>query len=147
MGYIELDYGQIDKTSGKDAFTQKLETSRDQYRNTHEVRREFSESRGEYNISENLDEIKSHEEHGCEDLTLAESDGDIRTGHNHDVILTEIKSYDPNIADVFTDREIEERIHKISEDNPEKSFEDVLSQTKRDLSEDASHIRGHNLQH
>lgn len=82
MGYIELGYGQIDRTSNKDAFTQKLETEHTRY-TTYEVREEFSSKNGIDNIPENMDEIRTHEEAGCKNLTLDEADGNRRTGHVH----------------------------------------------------------------
>lgn len=72
MGNVEVAYGQIDKTSHKDTFTQRLETD-ELYPTTARVREEFSKAKGEYNISENLDEIKKHEEHDC-DMTLEDAD-------------------------------------------------------------------------
>lgn len=82
MGYIELGYGQIDRTSNKDAFTQKLETEHTRY-TTYEVREEFSSKNGIDNIPENMDEIRTHEKAGCKNLTLEEADGNRRTGHVH----------------------------------------------------------------
>ncbi len=82
MGYIELGYGQIDRTSNRDAFTQKLETDHTRY-TTYEVREEFSSKNGIDNIPENMDEIRSHEEVGCSNLSLDEADGNRNTGHSH----------------------------------------------------------------
>lgn len=141
MGYIEANYGEVDPTDHHYAFTQKLETDRDRY-TTKEVRDEFSgREDGTHNIEEDLNEIKMHEEVGCDNLTLKEADGDLETGHFHDSAILEIKAYDPNIEEVFTDREIEERLHKMMDNHPEESFDKVLNDTARDLSEDASHIR------
>ena len=141
MGYIEADYGEMDPTDHKYAFTQKLETDRDRY-TTKEVRDEFSgREDGTHNIEEDLNEIKMHEEVGCDNLTLKEADGDLETGHFHDSAILEIKAYDPNIEKIFTDREIEERLHKMMDNHPEESFDKVLNDTARDLSEDASHMR------
>lgn len=141
MGYIEADYGEMDPTDHNYAFTQKLETDRDYY-TTKEVREEFSNREdGSHNIEENLDEIKMHEEAGCDNLTLKEADGDLETGHFHDSAIEDIKAYDPNIEEIFTDREIEDRLHTMMDNHPEESFDKVLNDTARDLSEDASHIR------
>ncbi len=82
MGYIELGYGQIDRTSNKDAFTQSLETEHSRY-TTYEVREEFSSKNGIDNIPENMEEIRSHEKAGCSNLSLDEADGNRNTGHSH----------------------------------------------------------------
>lgn len=141
MGYIEADYGEMDPTDHKYAFTQKLETERDYY-TTKQVRDEFSNREdGVHNIEEDLDEIKMHEQVGCDKLTLEEADGDLTTGHFHDSAIEDIKAYDPNIEEVFTDKEIEERLYRMMDNHPEESFDKVLNDTARDLSEDASHIR------
>lgn len=78
MGEIAVDFGQTDRTSHRDAFTQRLETDRT-YPVRRNVQREFDQKNGIYNTSENLDEIKEHEEHGCDNLSLEEADGDFRT--------------------------------------------------------------------
>ena len=141
MGYVEVNYGEMDPTDHKYAFTQKLETDRDYY-TTKEVRDEFAgREDGVHNIEENLDEIKMHEKAGCNDLTLEEADGHMETGNFHDSAIVEIKAYDPNIEEIFTDREIEERLHSMMENHPDESFDKVLNDTARDLSEDASHMR------
>ena len=141
MGYIEADYGEIDPTDHKYAFTQKLETDRDYY-TTKEVRDEFTgRENGVHNIEEDLDEIKMHEKAGCDNLTLKEADGHLDTGHMHDIAIEDIKAYDPNIEEIFTDAEIEDRLHKMMDNHPEESFDKVLNDTARDLSEDASHMK------
>ena len=141
MGYIEANYGEIDPTNHKSAFTQKLETDRDYY-TTKEVRDEFSNKRdGERNIKNDIEEIEMHKKADCDDLTLDEADGHLETGHVHNDAIMEIKAYDPNIELVFTDNEIQERLNKMMDNNPEKSFEEVLENTACDLSEDAYHMR------
>jgi len=132
-------YGQVDKTSHRDALTQELETERTRY-TTREVREEFSQKHGTDNIKENMDEIKKHEEYGCNDLSLDEADGDLSTGHVHEKAIEEIKDYDSDISDVFTDNEIEERLQKMMEDYPDDSIEEVVDRTKKDLAEDASRM-------
>lgn len=81
FGNIEVGYGQTDKTSHRDTFTQRLETD-EIYPTTARVREEFSKAKGERNISEKMDEIKKHEEHDC-DMTLEDADGDPFTVHDH----------------------------------------------------------------
>lgn len=140
MGYIELGYGQIDRTSNRDAFTQSLETEHTRY-TTYEVRREFSSKNGIDNIPENMDEIRSHEEAGCNDLSLEEADGNRNTGHVHsDNTIEEIKAYDSDIGEVFTDREIAERFQKMLDEYPNDSLHEVVERTQRDLAEDASRM-------
>lgn len=78
MGEITVNFGQTDRTSHRDAFTQKLETDRT-YPVRRNVQREFDGKNGIYNVSENLDECEKHEKHDCDDLSLNEADGDPRT--------------------------------------------------------------------
>ena len=78
MGEITVDFGQTDRTSHRDAFTQRLETDRT-YPIRRNVQREFDEKNGLDNIPEKMDEIEKHKEHGCDNLTLKEADGDLRT--------------------------------------------------------------------
>lgn len=95
MGTIEVGYGQMDKTSHKEAFTQRLETD-ELYPTTAKVREEFSKTKGEYNITKKIDEIKEHEKHGC-NMTIEDTDGNPNTGHNHiEDALRRIKE-DPNV--------------------------------------------------
>lgn len=78
MGEIAVDFGQTDRTSHRDAFTQRLETDRT-YPIRRNVQREFDEKNGLDNIPKKMDEIEKHKEHGCDKLTLKESDGDPMT--------------------------------------------------------------------
>lgn len=96
FGTIEVGYGEIDRTSNKDAFTQKLET-RETYPVTMRVREEFNQTKGIDNIPDKLDEIKEHEEHGCDHLTLDEADGDFNTGHIHDENVPELIISDKDV--------------------------------------------------
>lgn len=78
MGEIAVNFGQTDKTSHRDAFTQRLETDRT-YPVRRNVQREFDERNGRDNIQEKMDEIEEHEKHGCDNLSLAEADGNPNT--------------------------------------------------------------------
>lgn len=129
----------MDRTSHRDAFTQELETGRTRY-TTYEVREEFSEKNGLDNVQDKMDEINKHEKYGCNDLSLDEADGNINTGHSHDLAIEQIKAYDSDIGNKFTDREIEERLQKMYENYPDDTFEEVINRTQRDLAEDASRI-------
>lgn len=141
MGYIEVDYGQIDKTHNKDAFTQELETTHTRY-TTREVREEFGRQQGTDNIRDNLKEARDYIENGNRPLTLDEVDGDPSTGNVNDKILSEIKNYDSNISDVFTDNEIVERFKKVRALNPDFDIEDAIRNTGEELSTDAENMRG-----
>ena len=141
MGYIEVGYGQTDRTSHRDAFTQELETERTRY-TTKEVRDEFSENKGIDNVQDKMDEIKMHEGHD-HNLSLEDADGDLSTGEAHDIAIERIKASDSMISEVFTDNEISERLETMIKENPDKDFEEIVELTQKDLSEDASrmHIR------
>ena len=141
-----MGYGEMDKTSHNDAFTQRLETQ-ELYPVTSEVRNEFSKNKGTDNISDKMDEIKEHEKHGCDNLSLAEADGDLNTGHIHsNDIIERILSDDENgriINEVFTPNEIKERYESVQERHPNNSVDENIEITKLELLEDAEHFRNH----
>ena len=140
MGYIEVGYGQMDKTSHKDALTQELETDHT-YSTSREVKEEFKQEKGTDNIKEDIKKIKEYENY--ENLTEEETD---KNNNRHiENIIEEIKQYGENIEEIFTDKEIEERLRKIKEKNPQDSIEKLIEKTKEELSEDAQHIKGHKL--
>ncbi len=139
MGYIEVGFGYIDRTSNKDVVSERLEDQHTRY-TTYEVRKEFSPREGVDNITDKMDEIKEHPEISEDGVTLAEADGNLATGHEE--ILDQIKAYNPDIADVFTNDEIMDRYHSMCEKNPESSKEDLIRYTQEDLSEDAEHMKG-----
>ena len=142
MGYIEVGFGYIDKTSNKDVVSERLEDQHTRY-TTYEVRKEFSQKEGVDNITDKMDEIKEHPEmskNGQNGITLAEADGDFSTGHEE--VLEQIKAYNPNISEVFTDEEIIDRYHSMCEKYPDDNEEDKIRYTQEDLAEDAEHMRG-----
>lgn len=143
MGTLAVNFAIIDKTSNKEAFGQRLET-REVYRTERNVLREFGQSKGTDNISENLNEIRGHENFGCDNLTLAEADGDNNTGHNHsDEAASKIiasQDYGTLINDTFTLNEIKERFEDVCERYPETDFDKLVEITKDELAEDARHI-------
>lgn len=145
MGSIEVGYGQMDKTSHKDAFTQRLET-RELYPVTSRVREEFSKSKGIDNIPDKIDEIKEHEKHGCKSLSLNEADGNPNTGHIHSEDVVELilsdKDVGEKINDIYTENEIKERFESMREKHPDKDFDDLIAITKYDLSNEADHMHG-----
>lgn len=145
MGTIEVGYGQMDKTEHQYAFTQRLET-REMYPVTSRVREEFSKDKGEYNIDEKIDEIKNHEEHGCDNMTLSEADGDPYTGHSHGDEAAEIILEDNEVGelidDVYTKDEVKERFETLQKENPGKSFDELVEFTKEELADEALHMRG-----
>lgn len=149
-GRIEVGYGQTDPTSHRDAFTERLET-KEMWPITREVREEFSKEKGQYHITEKMDEIEEHEKHDCENLTLEEADGDLRTGHSHseeaaELILTD-EQVGEEINEVFTKHEVEERFESMREKNPEKDFDKLVEITKEELAIDAENMRGGERHH
>ncbi len=140
MGYIEVGFGYMDRTSHRDVISEKLEDERTRY-TTYEVRREFSQKKGIDKVPEMIDEINEHQKHNEHTLTLDEADGDPSTGHQD--ILEKIKAHDENIGDIFTDQEIISRYHSICEKYPEADPDTLLEYAEKDLSEDAEHLRSH----
>lgn len=150
MGTIEVGYGQINKTSHKDAFTERLE-AKETYPITSSVRSEFGKNKGTDNISDKLNEIKEHEKNGCKNMTILEADGNINTGHVHsndiiDLILSD-DTVGAKIDETFTHNEIKERFEAIQSKNPSNTFEENIEITKADLAEDANYFRSHELKH
>ncbi len=141
-GTIELGFGQKGHTRSDEAITQRLETREVRY-TTREVREQFTpQKEGVYGPQANLDEGKFHMAEGHK-TTLKDFDGDpTSSSQYHESYVEMIKSYDSEIADVFTDREIEERLQKIAEEYPTDSFEEIISRTQRELAEDASRMHG-----
>lgn len=145
MGTIEVGYGQMDKTEHRYAFTQRLET-REMYPVTSRVREEFSKDKGEYNIDKKIDEIKEHEKHGCDNMTLSEADGDPYTGHSHSDEAAELILNDDKLGkiidDVYTIDEVKERFEDKQRENPDYTFEELVEVTKSELAEEAEHMPG-----
>ena len=147
MGNIEVGYGQMDKTSHRDIFTQRLETD-ELYPTTARVREEFSKDKWELNITEKIDEIKEHEEHGC-DMTLDDADGNPYTGHDHSEEVVERIIKDDEVGEkingAFTKNEIKERFEAIQKNYPNKTFDELVEITKEELGTDADHM--HSIEH
>ncbi len=144
MGYVKVGYGKTDPTSHRDAITQELRGKEIFYRTDRDVLREFGPRKGVRDISDKIDEAETHPDSEYENgnVSLDEIDGDFETGHIHgEHVLETIKAFDPNIENVFSDREIDERLNKIRSDNPDKDFKEIVTLTAQDLSEDASHMR------
>lgn len=152
MGTVEVGYGQMDRTSHNDAFTQILET-RERYPVTKRVRDEFNQNKGLDNVSNKMDEIKKHEEHGCNNMTLAEADGNPHTGHIHSISenAAEVILSDENVGsiidDIYTPNEVAERFEHIQEKYPDKDFDELVEITKNELSSEAEHMHGMDRTH
>lgn len=147
MGVTEVSYGQMDRTSHNDVFAQKLET-RETYPVTREVRNEFGQHKGLDNVSNKMDEIKEHEEHGCDNMTLREADGNPNTGHIHglsenaaEIILAD-ERVGEKIDSIYTSNEVAERFDRMCEKYPDKNFDEVVELTKDELAEEAEHMHG-----
>lgn len=62
-------------------------------------------------------------------------------GHFHgEDVLAAIKAFDKNIEEVFTDREIQERLLIVQEHNPDMDAGEIIQETARDLAEDAGRM-------
>lgn len=152
MGVTEVSYGQMDRTSHNDVFAQKLET-RETYPVTREVRNEFSGYKGIDNVSNKMDEIKEHENHGCKNMSLREADGNPDTGHIHglsenaaEIILAD-EHVGEKIDSIYTSNEVAERFERMCEKYPDKNFDEVIELTKNELSEEADHMHGMERSH
>ncbi len=139
MGYIEVSYGIKDRTSNKEVFSQSLETERSYY-TTYKVRDEFNQNKGMDNISENIDEIHSHEEHGCTDISLDEADGRKDTGHSHEDAVVELIMTDKDkgkmIRDNFDDETVAIRYEQIAKANKGRSTNEIIKMTIYSLEAD-----------
>ena len=62
-------------------------------------------------------------------------------GHFHgEDVLAAIKAFDSAIEEVFTDREIQERLLIVQEHNPDMDAGEVIQETAKDLAEDANRM-------
>ncbi len=124
---------------------------------------------GVYESRNSYEEAKEHEEAGCDvnELTEKEIDGNKDTGHKHftkeefEKCVTELME-DEDISNVFTEREIRERLVKKIEKNSlndsndldenddfdenikkakVESIEEIKEQTQAELEEDAAHFK------
>ena len=148
-GYIEVNYGEMDRTSHRDALTQQLETEHT-FKTREQVREEFSTKKGTDNIKEDLEEIRKHEKNDCNQTTLEDADGDEKTSsHTHiekDELagaVEKIKKEHPDVERAFTDEEIEARIIKIHEQekNKKEDIEKITMIAGEDLETDAYYIK------
>ncbi len=55
-------------------------------------------------------------------------------------MLAAIKAFDSAIEEVFTDREIQERLLIVQEHNPDMDAGEVIQETAKDLAEDANRM-------
>ena len=144
MGTIEVGFGEMDRTSNQEALTQSLQ-ARNMYPVTSRVREEFSQNKGINNIPKKMDEIKKHKDHGCDNLTLNEADGNPDTGHFHSDEVVEAILSDENVGktidDCFTENEITNRFEFIKEKNPSLDFDKLIEITKAELATDADFMR------
>lgn len=150
MGIPEVAYGQMDRTSHNDAFTQRLET-RESYPVTSRVRREFNQNKGRDNIPDKLDEIREHEDHGCERMTIDEADGNPYTGHVHSEEIAEVIMSDEEVGnkiqDAYTVKEVAERFEHMHDKHPDSTIQELIEMTKEELSLEADYLPGHEIGH
>ena len=151
-GYIEISYGEMDRTQHKDALTHELKTDHTKDV-TYEVRQEFSYKKGTENIKDDIKELKEHEEVGHGDATLENADGDPTTGHKHlknnehsayepKEAIEEIRKYEgPNSDNMyeFNDEELEERLISLSEKYPNENLEQLIKRTQEDIAAEYLH--------
>ncbi len=133
MGKVEMSYGQKDKTDHLKAVTYTMEDPETHYV-TREVRNEFDPKNGEYNISNKVDEIEEHND--C-NLTLAEADGNLHTGHMHGEEAANIILADDEFVnetnDAFTHNDVAERFEHMREQNPSLDNDELIEITKEEL--------------
>lgn len=88
-GIPEIYYGKSDKEN-EGSVMQSVQDERDgTQRKDVEVRALFNSNKGEYQIDKMHDEVQGHIKAGCDDLDkYGEYDGDLRTGHQHDTVIT-----------------------------------------------------------
>ena len=151
MEGIKVNFGQMSKTDPNKSFTQELKP--DYFDATKKVKNVMGNREdGIHGPDNRIREAQEHTDAGCDRLTLDEADGKEETGHKHDEsgeveqntidrAIENIKNRDSSIEDVFTDREIEKRFHHMRDKHPDESFDQVIEDTARDLSEDASHLK------
>ena len=138
-GYIDVVYGLEDPTHNQDIFAEPLETDRTYY-TTRTVRNELSSKKGEYNVTDKIDEIEEHKEHGCDNLSLHEADGDEYTGHSHGEDVVELIMSDEDkgemIRDNFDNETVAIRYEEIAKSNKGRSFDELIKMTIYSLEAD-----------
>ena len=139
QGYIDVVYGLEDPTHNQDIFAEPLETDRTYY-TTRTVRNELSAKKGEYNVTDKIDEIEEHKEHGCDNLSLREADGREDTGHSHDESVVELIMSDKDkgkmIRDNFDKETVAMRYEEIAKSNKGRSPDELIKMTIYSLESD-----------
>ena len=121
-----------------------------------ETREIMNKNKGVYQKDKVQDEIKEHTDQGCEPENIKDFDGDENTlSHEHidiDYYVQDILNYENDdgeekIKNVFTEREVKEKLLRELEENKDKiSAEQIIENVKQEMNQDAEiYDREHKL--
>lgn len=142
MGAIEIAYGEQDKTSHKDALTQRLET-KTLYQSNSEVRDGFSAKNGTDNIPRKMDTLHDLDENGHKKTSMSEI-GNIPIDANDAAeLILQNEQYGRSIENIFTKKEIAERFIDVCSRHHGSDTNVLIEITTEELVTDASYYRNH----
>lgn len=121
-----------------------------------ETREIMNKNKGVYQKDKVQDEIKEHTDQGCKPDNVKDFDGDENTlSHEHidiDYYVQDILNYENDdgeekIKNVFTEREVKEKLLRELEENKDKiSAEQIIENVKQEMNQDAEiYDREHKL--
>lgn len=121
-----------------------------------ETREIMNRNKGRYQKEKVQDEIEEHTEQGCEPDNVKDFDGDETTSsHEHidiDYYVKDILNYENDdgeekIKDVFTEREVKDKLLRELKENKDKlSTEQIIENVKQEMNQDAEiYDREHKL--
>lgn len=120
-----------------------------------ETRKIMNRNKGIYQKEKVQNEIEEHTEHGCEPNNVRDFDGEEGGTHEHidiDYYVQDILNYENDegqekIKDVFTEREVKEKLLRELKENKDKfSTERIIENVKQEMNQDAEiYDREHKL--
>lgn len=143
-GTLNFHYGKVDRTDVNKFFAIPLETNTSRYI-TKDVQDIFDPERGEWQTSKSIEEVEKHKEHGCNDLTLDEADGNENTGHDHNIhftlIASKILNENPELEDYYSLEGLTTQLQEYIEHHNDIPLEQAIEDFTKDTLEDCYHFR------
>lgn len=149
-GTIETSLIRTPRQDNQEALSIPIETTSTLNKTTKEPMKLMNRQKN-YSVKEEIERVEEHKEANCEEkLTIKDIDDD-PTNNTHEHVDEEYIQHcvdeimqDDLIEEVFTRREVEERVKKgIESKEQEKTVSQSIEDTKLDLQEDAVHLKTH----
>ena len=149
-GTIETSLIRTPRQDNQEALSIPIETTSTLNKTTKEPMKLMNRQKN-YSVKEEIERVEEHKEANCEEkLTINDIDDD-PTNNTHEHVDQEYIQHcvdeimqDDLIEEVFTRREVEERVKKgIESKEQEKTVSQSIEDTKLDLQEDAVHLKTH----